>query len=130
MIQIIPMIPMIQMIQLTPGSSDLRVRTPNENEQILASLGKNKQNRICPFFARFRAKNGQKRAKNGRTKPNPGETGQNRKFRRILIRDCHSLVDTDDTDYTESTGSTESTESTEHTEGTRGSSQSASSHSL
>ena len=76
---------------LTTG--DLRMRTTNKNEWILANLGKNKRKRICPMFARFWAKNGQKRAKNGRTKPNPGETGRNRKFRRILIRDRHSLVD-------------------------------------
>ena len=48
--------------------------------------------RFCPFFAHFWAKNGQKRAKNGRTKTNPGETGRNRKFRRIFVRDRHALV--------------------------------------
>ena len=47
---------------------------------------------FCTFFAHFWAKNGQKRAKNGRTKTNPGETGRNRKFRRILIWDRHALI--------------------------------------
>ena len=96
---------------LRPGLGQLRMRTTNENERILANLGKTEQNPIWANlgetgqkpgktgqktgeFGRNRAKNGQQRAKNGRTKPNPGETGRNRKFRRILIRDRHSLLST------------------------------------
>ena len=69
---------------------ELRMRTTNENKRILENLGKNKRTRICPFlpiFCPFLGKKGQKRAKNGRTKSNPGKTGRNQKFRRILIRD-------------------------------------------
>ena len=64
------------------------MRMTNENERILENFGKNKRTRICPFLPIF----GQKMGKNGRTKLNPGETGQNRKFCRILIRDRHALV--------------------------------------
>jgi hypothetical protein len=79
-----------------PEGGELRMRTTNENERILENLGKNKQTRICPFLPIFCPFLGKKWAKtgkkNGRTKPNPGETGQNRKFRRILIRDRHALL--------------------------------------
>ena len=64
--------------------------------ELLASLYKNKQTRIrpflpifCPFLGKKWAKTGKK---NGQTKTNPGETGRNRKFRRILVRDRHALV--------------------------------------
>jgi hypothetical protein len=54
----------------------------NESEQI-----RTKPNEL--------GKTGQKMGKkNGRTKPNPGETGQNQKFRQIYVRFCASLAHT------------------------------------
>ena len=85
-----------------PVGGKLRMRTTNENEQILANLGKTvrtgqnqaktgkngpknlhlkaKTGQNGAKYGQKRAKNGQKRAKNGRTKPNTGKTVQNRKF--------------------------------------------------
>ena len=92
----------------------------NETERILVNLdktertGQNGQNWAKPgkngqktgIFTQKRGKQGkkqaksgktgqknwQKRSKNGRTKPNPGPTGRNRKFRRILVWVWSSLV--------------------------------------
>ena len=62
----------------------------NKFERILANLGKTEQTGQNWQKTAFLGKNGAKRgkkwakpSKNRRTKPNHGETGQNRKFRRI-----------------------------------------------
>ena len=90
----------------------------NESERILANLdeteqtGRSGRNWAKPgrngqktgIFRQKRGKTGQKWAKpgekraktgkkNGRTKPNPGKIGQNRKFRRILVRFRASLLE-------------------------------------
>ena len=60
-----------------------------KNRHFQAKTGQNEAKN-----GRNRTKLGKKRAKIGQTKPNPGITGQNQKFRRILVQVRSSLVAT------------------------------------
>ena len=62
------------------GSSDLRMRTTNENERILANLGKNEQNRNCPFLPIFCPFSGKKWAKTGERNQTLAKQGKTESF--------------------------------------------------